>query len=479
MSITDRAPKRQEARPFGAEPKLVGSFDADTAAEVISAAADLALVVDSKGIIRDLAVGSDDLAPLGLRVWRGAPLADTLGPDSRHKAAELLAADAAAGPVEARWRHLNHVTPRGDELPIRYAPVRLAQGHVLLVGRDMQATVALQRRLVAAEQARVRDYARISGAEGRYRMLFQASSEAVLIIDPLTARVLEANPAACEVFGKPAQALCRLELPALFEPNRRAGVESLIAAVRLTGKGDEVATTLTEAEAPFRLSVSLFRQESGLRCLVRMVPAAPSVSGGGDPAIASIIDRMPEGFILAGMDRRIRVANLAFLEAIQLSVPEQVRGEPLDRWLGRTSVDLDVLMSALRDKGSVRQFVTVIRGEYGSREEVEITAVALDGVTDPCVGLTVRVSPGATALDGRERPKSAARLTELIGQMPLKSLVRETTDEVERRCIETALRLTKDNRASAAEMLGLSRQSLYAKLRRFGLAYAEDDAEQG
>jgi len=36
-------------------------------------------------------------------------------------------------------------------------------------------------------------------------------------------------------------------------------------------------------------------------------------------------------------------------------------------------------------------------------------------------------------------------------------------------CIEAALQITGDNRATAAEMLGLSRQSLYAKLRRYGL----------
>jgi DNA-binding NtrC family response regulator len=45
-------------------------------------------------------------------------------------------------------------------------------------------------------------------------------------------------------------------------------------------------------------------------------------------------------------------------------------------------------------------------------------------------------------------------------------------------CIEAALKLTGDNRATAAELLGLSRQSLYVKLRRFGLAevteYDED-----
>ena len=52
----------------------------------------------------------------------------------------------------------------------------------------------------------------------------------------------------------------------------------------------------------------------------------------------------------------------------------------------------------------------------------------------------------------------------------MKELVRETTDVIERMCIEAALKLTGDNRATAAEMLGLSRQILYVKLRRFGLA---------
>jgi DNA-binding NtrC family response regulator len=69
----------------------------------------------------------------------------------------------------------------------------------------------------------------------------------------------------------------------------------------------------------------------------------------------------------------------------------------------------------------------------------------------------------------RELPRSASQMTELVGRMPLKDIVRETTDLIEQLCIEAALQLTGDNRASAAEMLGLSRQSLYIKLRRFDL----------
>jgi DNA-binding NtrC family response regulator len=53
--------------------------------------------------------------------------------------------------------------------------------------------------------------------------------------------------------------------------------------------------------------------------------------------------------------------------------------------------------------------------------------------------------------------------------VPLRDLVRESTDMIEKLCIEAALELTNDNRASAAELLGLSRQSLYAKLHRYDL----------
>ena len=93
-------------------------------------------------------------------------------------------------------------------------------------------------------------------------------------------------------------------------------------------------------------------------------------------------------------------------------------------------------------------------------------------------GLTIRTvgwRAGRERLGGRELPRTVEHFTELVGRVPLKNLVRETTDLIERLCIEAALELTGDNRASAAEMLGLSRQGFYAKLRRYGLGDLDDD----
>ena len=65
-------------------------------------------------------------------------------------------------------------------------------------------------------------------------------------------------------------------------------------------------------------------------------------------------------------------------------------------------------------------------------------------------------------------------IAQLVGRRPIKDIVGESVDTIERMCIEAALELTHNNRASAAEMLGISRQSLYVKLRRFGIMDADE-----
>jgi transcriptional regulator PpsR len=129
-----------------------------------------------------------------------------------------------------------------------------------------------------------------------------------------------------------------------------------------------------------------------------------------------------------------------------------------------------VLLGTLRDSRTVRMFATTMRGEFGSLVNVEICAARVTTDDEAFHGFFIRnvESRGPTRREGA-LPRSVEQLTELVGRVPLKDLVRETTDVIERLCIEAALELTGDNRASAAEMLGLSRQSLYVKLRRYGL----------
>ena len=74
-------------------------------------------------------------------------------------------------------------------------------------------------------------------------------------------------------------------------------------------------------------------------------------------------------------------------------------------------------------------------------------------------------------------PSPASTVSAQPSEVSVRDLVREATDLIEKLCIEAALELTRDNRASAAEMLGLSRQSLYVKLRRYGVADLSGDRD--
>jgi DNA-binding NtrC family response regulator len=63
----------------------------------------------------------------------------------------------------------------------------------------------------------------------------------------------------------------------------------------------------------------------------------------------------------------------------------------------------------------------------------------------------------------------------LVGSAPLRDIVASMTDVIEKSCIEAAVELTSNNRVAAAEMLGLSRQSLYVKLRKYDLLRRGDE----
>ena len=468
---------------FQTPARALAGLDAQSTAALISAAADVALYVDGKGVIRDVSVGSDDLALDGYRKWVGRSWAETVTIESRPKVVELLN-DAAKKRVR-RWRHLNHPSSKGADIPVLYSAVQVGDdGSVIAIGRDMRSVAVLQQRLVDAQQSMERDYLRLRHLETRYRLLFQMGSEPVLIVDSMTQRVVEANPAAMQLLDDGGKKLIGRAFAECFQTRNRGAVTALLGRVPAAGRSEELEARLAGTHRDLTISASLFRQDASSLFLVRLTPppADPSaISANTDRSmLLRALESIPDGFVVTDADGMILSANTAFLEMTQLTSQEQLRGVSLDRWLGRSGVDLSVLVANLRQQGSVRLFATSLRGQYGATTPVEISAAFVPHDEHPCLGFTVRDIGrrlSASVDDSPGLPRSVGHLTKLVGRVPLKDIVGETTDMIEKMCIEAALELTRDNRASAAEMLGLSRQSLYVKLRRYGLGDLGGDAD--
>ena len=468
------APRTQFAWP---DQSLTG-LDATACGALVAAAADVSLVLDPAGLVLDVAFSDPALAKAVYRDWIGQRWPDTVTAETRTKIEDLL---REAGPAQpTRWRQVNHPVEGASDVPVRYSAIRFgAERRVLAIGRDLRALASAQQRLTEQSQSMEREYQRIRNAEKRYRLLFQMSSEPVLIVDAGNHRVLEVNSAAAALFGVDAKRLATQPFEDLFAPASRQAAQSFLGAARVAPRVDNVHVALARDNTAVLISGSLFRQDAATHLIVLF----SRLGGHAQPSTKvqaqrlSVIEAMPEAFAVTTGERRILSANAAFVDLVQIGSEAQARGEPLERWIGRPGVDLDVIFANLKTHGVVRRFSTVARGEFGGNEDVEVSAVATLEGSEPCYGFTIRqlgYGAGRDRLGGRELPRTVEQFTDLVGRVPLKNLVRETTDLIERLCIEAALELTRDNRASAAEMLGLSRQGFYAKLRRYGLGGFDD-----
>jgi transcriptional regulator PpsR len=465
----------KQVRQFKAPRKSLGDLDAATVAHLVTAFADLSLILDREGVIRDVALEDEDLLSFGCDSWIGRPWAEVVSIESRQKVQEMLAAAASDGPP--RWRQINHPGAQGKDLLIRYSATRLGEdGRIMAVGRDLRQVSLIQQRLLGTQAQLERDYSRLRESETRYQALFQLSSEAIIIVDAATMKITEANPAGSRLMANGTTRLAGRSFLDLLDQSSVQDAQTLLGEARGTPRAKDIVVRLAGKGLHLSLSASMFRHDKGTFFLLRLASLGAkglaSEPHGAKSPLLEVIAALPDGFVIIGETREILMANAAFLELAQLAGEEQARGEKIDRWLGRVEVDLDVLVANLREYGSAKRFPTVLRGEFGAREEVEISGVAVLGGDPPCYGLTIRRTPsaiGQVSAYAPAVPRSFEQLKELVGRVPLRELVRETTDIIEQMCIEAALELTGDNRASAAEMLGLSRQSLYVKLRRHGL----------
>jgi transcriptional regulator PpsR len=455
----------------------------DIAGSLITASSDIALVLDSSGVILDVSFGSEEMRREGWDDWTGNSWINVVTVETRAKVKDLLAGASSEAPVQ--FRQVNHASASGVDVPVRYSAMQVGDdGTIIALGRDLRSYVNLQQRLVEAQQAMEREYARLRMAETRYRMLFHLASEPVVIVDAGTLRVIEANPAAQRQIDIANDRLTNTSILTCLTTASAEALQLMLRGVRATGKAEEAEVVLATSGKRFRALASAFRQDNASLLLVRLVP----VTGGErtEDAAASrvhaVLESFPDGFVVISPDLKILEANRAFLDLTQLASKQQAIGEPLENWLGRPGIDMTLLMATLNDHRVVRNFSTIIRGAFGSIEEVEVSAVpALTGET-PSYGFVIRNLAVKTVLAGhrgRSLPRSVEHLTELVGRVSLRELVRETTDVIEKLCIEAALELSKDNRASAAQMLGLSRQSFYSKLRRYGLGELGDEENQG
>ncbi len=343
-----------------------------------------------------------------------------------------------------------------------------------LICMDLRSETSLKQQLVNAQRTLEQDYWNNRRLEARYRRMMEMMSEGFLVIDDLSGRVLEANSTApSDAVGE--DALVGRVFPVGLENSGSRAVTELQRESRSV-TGMVTGEVTTSAGDILAIGVVCLRQGNETRLLVCIAPVSSNAAEIGMSNDA--FDHSPDGILVTNETGVVITANAAYLNLAGIHEESQAAGRRADRWLGRSNVDLNVMLGNVGTDSPLQLFSTVLRTETGMLIDVELSAVQAP-VNDQIV-ILMFIRDISRRIDNRQTtdvhlPRSIEQITGRVGRVPLKQLVRESTDVIEALCVEAALKLTKDNRAAAAELLGLSRQSLYTKLKRFDIGDSEDE----
>lgn len=452
----------------------------DLLGEILASASDLALLIAPSRRIVSVLVNPHHRSFGQLTDWEGSSLKDVLAEGSLRKLDARLAdmQSARRGGIAIE---LNHADQSNWEFPVRYTIHRIgSDDSFLMLGRDLRPIAEVQQQLVQAQLALERDYETQREMDTRYRVLMEVSRDPVVMVSMSSGRITDINPAAALLLGGQRGDLVGSAIAQEFEGRRRGEFLESMTNLAVAESSAPIELIARRSQKRIFVTPTVFRA-AGERILLCQLDTMERGQAGTDELadnLARLYHEGVDGIVFSDAEGNIRGANEAFLNLTDTANIAAVRGRSLTDFLARGAVDLRMLLDNVKRTGQLRLYATRLTTDFMGQIAVEISATWLNDRPNPVLVLVVRDASRAETLrrPAFGQPEEGVRnVMELVGSSTLKDIVAETTDVIEKMCIETALELTRNNRVAAADMLSLSRQSLYVKLRKYGLLNKDGD----
>ncbi|MEM7295421.1 MAG: transcriptional regulator PpsR [Pseudomonadota bacterium] len=453
----------------------------DILGDIIATASDLAIVMQEEGEVLSVIPNPHQTGFRDIEAWVGQNFRDVLTIESVPKFNARMAA-LGSGESDLRPIELNHTGKGPWDLPIRYTFHRIGpDGTIIMLGRDLRPVAEMQRQLVKAQLALERDYEAQREIGTRFRVLMESAREAFVFVGAGSGRVNEINAAAAKLLGASQSDLMGASFVQEFEGRRRGEFLDALASTAAAEVQRAITLRARRTGADLSLIPTLFRAAGERFLLCRLAPEneVPRASGQLEARLLHYYEQGVDGIVFTDQDGIVLSANEAFLDMVEMAQAAGLKGRSMADFLARGAVDLKLLIDNAARQGRIRTYATQLNGAFGAQHSVEVSATVANDQAHGGFAFILREAPRPDAglKPGLPVSDDAMRsVRELVGSAALKDIVSETTDVIEKMCIETAIELTGNNRVATAEMLGLSRQSLYVKLRKYGIL-ARDDAE--
>jgi transcriptional regulator PpsR len=462
--------------------KLFAELSGKELSQIARASADISFVLDDLGSIQNIYSDNKNLSKQISDDLIGKKWSEVVEPDSRKKVQSLL--EDASPDTISKFRQINMVgNDRNIALPMMCAAIKTTSNKkIIVIGRDITEVSRLQQNLVSAQKEISQNYLQISQLEERFRSIFEIGTESIVIVKADDAYpIIEMNRNAIKQLLLAKNNCIGKSLLSLFPPSELSKAVNFLKSVQDTDETSTLKTLLSNGEAT-QISATSFINSGISYLLLNLKPldlAKASSLLDADSLTVKAIENNAYGFVVCTPEGLILKANKAFNKLSATRGEHDLIGTNIRNYLGPERADFDQMMQSLKGKASAQSCVSSITNATSSIKLVDISAVS---VAQPraCIGMIFRQVDSrqnkGTRID-KKLVRSSQELSMLVGKVPLKDILAETTDLIEQLCIKAALDLTQDNRVSASEILGLSRQSLYIKLRKYGLVDLNKDID--
>jgi transcriptional regulator PpsR len=398
----------------------------DVLGDIIANAADLAIVISDVGQVLSVLVNPHHAGFGRVDLWEGRDVREFLTAESvpklERRLAEITQGQSGGRPIE-----LNHSDEQDWEFPIRYTLHRIGpDGTLLLLGRDLRPIAEMQQQLVRAQMALERDYESQRDYDTRFRVLMEASRDAVVFVALGTGRVVEANAAAAALIGLAADELKGAVLAQEFETKRRGEFISALTASAIAETAAPIEVVARRSRKRLLLTPSVFRA-AGERMLFARLENAEEVEQVSDELtdnLAALYQRGVDGIVFTDREGNIKAANEAFLNLTDAAHVTMVKGKPLADFLVRGVVDTKVLIDNAARTGHMRLYAARIQSAFGSQVAVEISATYLNDRARPAIVFVIRDASRAEAVrkSGATVSDEGVRsVMELVGSATLRT----------------------------------------------------------
>jgi len=447
---------------FGSIPMIEPEF----LGNILATSSDIAVMIDLKGSIKSVLVNQSEQYYGDLSHWEGKNITKFLTMDSVPKLERALD-KLNSGQTILHSIELNHQDNAKWQFPVRYNAHLVGQNdNILLLGRDLRSISETQQQLVKAQIAVEKSHEERKEYDAHYRSIFSTANEPIFVLDAKTAKIRQANPAACILLGEDIDALLSETFGKFVAFKDKKDLTDKMAKAAMSKTALRIIISHNGQDTEASLHPVIYRA-SGQQVLLVRLNLDKNQANLNDLLSQNLIDLYKngtDGIVFTNASGVISFVNESFLG--------------LGDFLSKGQIDLAVMLENVQRVGQMRIYSTDLKNDFGLKTAVEVSMSQIANNTSKQVSFVIREISRAEP-PGPIRPAIASNdnnpsIAELVGSASLKEIVAETTDVIEKICIQTAVETTNNNKAAAAEMLGLSRQSLYVKLHKYDLVDKEE-----